>query len=52
MDLSEFHSTVWEKSPNVSTIYILLCYMEIIAILLYRISLENSLRVLIIIPES
>ena len=44
-DLSEFHSKVWEKSPKVSTKYILLCCMAIIAIFLYRISLKNSLRV-------
>ena len=44
-DLSEFHSTVWEKSPKVSKKLILLCCMAIIAILLYRISLKNSLRV-------
>ena len=31
-DLSEFHSTVWEKSSKVSTKYILLYYMAIIAI--------------------
>ena len=48
-DLSEFHSTVWEKSPKVSTKLILLCCMVIIAILLERISLENSLRVQILI---
>ena len=40
-ELSEFHSTVWEKSPEVSTKYILLCGMAIIAILLYRISLNS-----------
>ena len=45
-DLSEFHSTVWEKSPKVSTKLILLCYMAIIAILLYRISLKNSPRII------
>ena len=33
-DLSEFHPTVWEKSPEVSTKYILLRYMAIIAIFL------------------
>ena len=44
-DLSEFHSTVWEQSPKVSTKYILLCCMAIIAIFLQRISLKNSLRV-------
>ena len=33
-DLSEFHSIVWEKSPEVSTKYILLCSMAIIAIFL------------------
>ena len=43
--LSEFHSTVWEKSPKISTKYIWLCCMAIIAIFLYRISLKNSLRV-------
>ena len=31
VDLSEFHLTVWEKSPKVSTKYILLCCMVIIA---------------------
>ena len=44
-DLSEFHSTVWEKSPKVSTKYILLCCMAIIAVFLERIFLKNSLRV-------
>ena len=44
-DLSEVHSTIWEKSPNVSRKDILLCCMAIIAILLQRISLKNSLRV-------
>ena len=33
-DLIEFHSTVWEKSTKVSTKYILLCCMAIIAIFL------------------
>ena len=46
-DLSEFHSTVWEKTPKVSIKLILLCCMAIIAILLYRISFKNSLRVII-----
>ena len=44
-DLSEFQSTLWEKSPKVSTKYILLCCMATVAILLWRISLKNSLRV-------
>ena len=44
-DLSEFHSTIWEKSPKVSTKYILLCCMAVIAIFLQRILLKNSLRV-------
>ena len=34
MDLSEFYSTVWEKTPKVSTKYILLCCIAIIAIFL------------------
>ena len=32
MGLSEFHSTVWEKSPKVSTKSTLLCCMAIIAL--------------------
>ena len=44
-DLSRFHSTVWEKSPKLSTKYILLCCVAIIAIFLYWIALKNSLRV-------
>ena len=31
-DFSEFHLTLWEKSPKVSKKYILLCFMAIIAI--------------------
>ena len=46
-DLSEFHLTVWEKSRKVSTKYILLCCMAIIAIFLKRICLKNSRRVVI-----
>ena len=45
-NLSEFHSTVWEKSPKVSTKCILLCCMAIIAIFLQIISLKNSLQFL------
>ena len=44
-NLSEFYPKVWEKSPEVSTKYILLCSMAIIAIFLYIIFLKNSLRV-------